>query len=133
VNGSEREALDKMEGSRSGLEWFDGNSVVPKYRFYSAAINDRKFPTPENLETLIGRFGYPNVLDTLSRRLATDVPLKMRSFIDVRNSLAHENPPDITEDDLEDYFRSVSSWVQTLDRILFGHVCRISGRDCWQQ
>jgi len=132
VTGAEKEALEKMEGSRSGLDWFDIETSIPQYRFYATIINEKKFPTPDNIEALIARFGYLGVIAEMSRRMKSDVALKMRSFIDVRNSIAHESPTEFTEGDLEDYFSSISDWVATLDRILCGHVLTVSGRDCWQ-
>lgn len=133
ITGSEREALDRMDSAQNGLNWLDEAAAIPKFGFYDRLIKEKKFPTSDNVEMLFGRFGVKDVVGEMAKRTKSDVQLKMKSFIDVRNTIAHEFPPDITEDDLEDYFRSISLWVATIDRIMFAHVVRCSGVECWQR
>ena len=132
VTGSEREALDKLSTAHSGLGWLDQAIELPTYPFYTSVIREKKFPSPDNLDFLFSRFGLSNVLGEMSARTSSDIPLKMKSFMDVRNAIAHEFPPNITEEDLENYFESISLWVSTIDRILFSYVVRCSGSSCWQ-
>lgn len=133
VSNSEKAVVDRLESNVSGVKWLDDDELVPPYRFYEPAIRDKKFPSPDNIEALLARFGVADLLSQLSRLTRTDVPLKMQSFIDVRNAIAHESPPNLTEEDLEDHFRSVSLWVELIDRVLFSHVVRCSGLTCWQR
>jgi len=132
VTGSEKEALDRMDGPHSGLVWLRDSDLVPNYRFYDPAIRDKKFPSVDNMDALFRRFGIDNIIDKMSRKSRSDVALTLKSFIDVRNSIAHEAPPELTEDDLERHFGSVDRWVSLIDRILHSQVIRASGRDYWQ-
>lgn len=133
ISGSEKELLDRMDGPRNGLSWLDDGSAIPLHAFYESLIKEKKFPTPENIDVLFGRFGLKNVIAEVSKRTKSDVSLKLRSFLDVRNAIAHEFPPGITEEDLEDFFASLSKWVGVIDRLLFSHVVRCSGAECWQR
>lgn len=132
ITGSEREALDRMESPNSGLPWLDDTASVPGYRFYDAIIRDKKFPSADNIDALFRRFGIDNILGQMSARTQSDIALKLKSFIDVRNAIAHEAPPNLTEDDLERHFTSLGEWVSLIDRILLSQVVRSSGSECWQ-
>jgi hypothetical protein len=132
ISGSEREAVDRMEAVNSGLSWLDSAAAVPPYRFYEGIIRDKKFPSVDNLDALFRRFGLDNIVAQMSARIRSDVQLRLKSFIDIRNAIAHESPPALTEDDIERNFKSVMQWVFVIDKILLSHVVKSSGSKYWQ-
>lgn len=95
-------------------------------------IREKKFPSPQNLETLFRRMGLPRITALLSRRTRSDFGLSLQAFMDVRNALAHENPPGITDVDVERYFSQLSQWIGALDREFYRHVVRCSGAGYWR-
>ncbi|MBZ9870896.1 hypothetical protein LB542_08485 [Mesorhizobium sp. BR1-1-9] len=105
---------------------------MPVLDLVSKLIKDRKFPSIRNLEVLFRRLGKPKMTQALSKRTKTNVELALQAFMDVRNVLAHEGPPSITDLDVGRYFERVDAWIEGIDREFYGHVVKTSGAQYWQ-
>jgi hypothetical protein len=97
----------------------------------SMLVKDKKFPSTRNFEALFKRIGIDKIFGKLSARTASTFELNLRSFMDVRNALAHESPPSVTDEDLVRYFSQVRSWIDAIDRELYSHVVKVSGSAYW--
>jgi hypothetical protein len=103
----------------------------PTYLRGQHLLKDRKYPSVDNLEVLFSRIGLETIFNDLSRRMRTDAALALKSFNDIRNTIAHENPPPLTFLDIERHFKDIQALISAVDRILWAYVVRWSGVSCW--
>lgn len=97
----------------------------------SALISNRKYPKPENLLILFFRLGIDNIFTELNSRGSKDYRLTLRSFLDVREALAHQIPPALTLMDMRRHVTNIEDLINTIDRVFYSHVCKISGAIFW--
>jgi hypothetical protein len=116
---------------RGALQVLNDLGTVSSTDLPKLLVKDKKFPSVRNLNAVFKRIGTPKMLTLVSRRTRSDVALAVTSFIDVRNALAHESPPSMTDADVDRYFKQVKSWINAIDRELFSHVYRSSGAVYW--
>ena len=128
--GDEGELVERMNKQVLMFELFDNMKAVPSLDYSGKIIKDRKFPSVRNVDAMFKRLGIPRVFQRLSKRTRTDVELAFQSFMDVRNALAHESPPSITNLDV-DRFGQVGAWIDAIDREFYSHVVRCSGSRYW--
>jgi len=110
---------------------FNEGGTIPTLDFQAKLVKDKKFPSINNIDALFRRLGFPKMLQALSRRTRTNMEFALRAFMDVRNALAHEIPPSITDVDIDRYFSQVAGWVEAIDREFYGHVVKVSGARHW--
>jgi hypothetical protein len=94
-------------------------------------VKDKKFPSVKNIKVLFRRLGLVDLSQKLSRRTRSNFDLSLQSFMDVRNALAHESPPSITDVDVNLYFTRIACWVDAIDREFYSHVVSTSGSAYW--
>lgn len=104
---------------------------IPAVDLEDLIVKDRKFPSPRNVEALFRRLGIEKIHGRISTRTKSSFELNLRSFMDVRNALAHESPPSITDIDVDRYFEQVGTWIAAIDKEFYVHVNRISGSAYW--
>jgi len=129
--GDEQDLASRILAEPNIINVLDDGAPLPSLEYRSKIIKDKKFPSAYNVETLFKRLGLKKVLQLTSARTHTNVELGLRAFMDVRNSLAHENPPSITDLDVERYFRQIDLWIGAFDREFYRHVVRVSGSAHW--
>lgn len=129
--GDESDLARRIAEQISLFQLFDNGRRMAIQDYHGKLVKDRKFPSVYNIDTIFRRLGLPKIFRALSRRTRTDVELALRAFMDVRNALAHESPPSITDADVERYFRQVRSWIDAIDREFYSHVLRSSGAAFW--
>ena len=76
--------------------------------------------------------GISNVFNNADKRAKRSYEPIIQSFLDIRQAIAHQNPPDLTYNDVKHQLSNIKSFVSTLDRILFSHVSSIHGVECWR-
>lgn len=106
-------------------------ATLPSGDLVKILVKDKKFPSVRNFEALFKRIGVDRIFGKISARTASDFELNLRSFIDVRNALAHESPPSVTDVDLLRYFAQIKAWIDAIDRELYSHVAKVSGTAFW--
>lgn len=109
----------------------DDDSNIPSLEFRALIIKDKKFPSPANLPILFRRFGIHDIMQRVSKRTKGDFRLGLQAFIDVRNALAHESPPSITDVDVGRYITQTDRWIASIDREFYSYVIRHGGPDHW--
>ncbi|MGV2495772.1 HEPN domain-containing protein [Pelagerythrobacter aerophilus] len=97
----------------------------------SSIVSGKKFPSPDNLKILFYRIGKPDLHGKMSARLGQDFEIALQAFLDVRNAIAHEFPPDITQVDAIRYVNEIRRWIHALDRELCSHICKTSELADW--
>ena len=95
-------------------------------------VNDKKYPSPKNLKILFNRIGIKNIFSETDRFGRKDYELILRSFLDVRETIAHQESTDLTFEDVKRNFKNIIDLLDKIDRISFRHVCKISGKKYWR-
>lgn len=131
-NGNEVDLSEQVLARIDSFRIFDNTSPIPTIDFRSALVKDKKFPSTINLPVLFRRFGINNIMQSISRRTRTDFRLSLQAFMDVRNALAHESPPSITDVDVNHYFSQVRLWISTIDREFYSHAIKTAGARFWK-
>lgn len=89
-------------------------------------VGNRKYPSVKNIKAIFNRIGVPNIFHRLNAITKRDSEKVLQSFLDIRQAIAHQSPPNLTYPDVRSYIRNVQGIVRALDRILYTH-----GR-CWR-
>jgi hypothetical protein len=130
--GDENDLATKIQQNRQIFTLFEETSTFVQTDFNAKILKDKKFPSVNNIETLFRRLGIAKILNLMSKRTKSDVTLALKSFMDVRNALAHENPPSITDVDVDKYFKQIERWIDAIDREFFKHIVTSSGMEYWK-
>jgi len=129
--GDEIKMSNYLMSSVEALQSVDPLKPLPSFDITSSGVSDKKFPSKRNISSLFKRFGIKNIHSELSRRTRMDFELNLQSFMDLRNALAHESPPSVTDVDVSKYMDLVEKWIRAIDRIMYSHVVRASGASLW--
>jgi len=129
--GNEVELAESMLQNSSAYKLLDDLLEIPQIDFRSHLIKDKKFPSPNNLLVLFRRFGMQNILSQLSKRTKSDFRLSLQAFMDIRNALAHESPPSLTDVDVQHYFDQILRWIEAIDREFYSHAVKCAGAQSW--
>ncbi len=105
--------------------------AIPSVDLDNLILKDKKFPSVRNLNVIFKRVGLPKISQEISRRTRLTFELNWQSFMDIRNALAHESPPSITDEDVDRYFSQIKKWVNAVDRTVYSHVVAVSGSGYW--
>jgi hypothetical protein len=112
-----------LDGPAALPTWFDGKLLH----------EGSAYPSFKNLKRLFYRLGVSDFDAQLGERLQRDVELMIKSFQDIRTALAHAAPPTITFDDVSARIKDMCSLVAAIDRILYSHIIKHGGADCWAE
>lgn len=129
----ERHLLKALARNNLLAIYMNDSSPVPSSMRADSILKGCKYPSPENIDTAFFRLGIQSIFseaDRLGRRRFKEL---LKSFNDVRTSIAHSNPPDLTPDDACRHLDAISGFVRVIDRVLCRHLCRWSGRECWDR
>lgn len=115
------------------ISQFECSATVNSRMIRSVAVKDKKYPSPKNLKNIFRRFGIKNIHQDITRVLRKDSELLLRSFMDVRASVAHSYPTAtiFSERDILSYLTNAGTIVRALDRILYKHIAACHGTACW--
>lgn len=99
----------------------------------STLIHDRKYPSQKNIQGLFRRFGIDDIFVEANKKGQKDFKLVLKSFSDMRTEIAHKISTNLslTFTDVEEKLDSITEFVSVLDRILYSHVARSCGHECW--
>lgn len=131
LSRDERKALRKM-GVDSGLFGVLDRSAPFNGRLKTAfVLEEKKYPSPKNWVGLFFRIGVRDIFSELGCEIQRNAKDMLQSFNDVRTALAHGQPPPMTYSDVERNLDDMMLLVRGVDRVLFRHFSRHSGRDTW--
>ncbi|WP_408858521.1 HEPN domain-containing protein [Acidiphilium sp.] len=127
----ESDLATRTYGKINIFDALNDNGQVLISDYDSILLRDRKFPSVDNVSVMFRRIGMQKIFQSLNRRTSTNVELSLRGFMDIRNALAHENPPSITDLDVANYFDQLDLIISAVDREFYKHVTRCSGQQNW--
>lgn len=98
----------------------------------SLIITDKKYPSIKNISAICKRFGVKDIFNAMSVIGKKDYKLIINSFNDVRTEIAHQHPsPDLGISSVVDNLKALLEVVDKLNRVLYSHIRKTSGEDCW--
>ncbi len=132
-NRDEGKTLDKLNVTNTHLySVVDPTQTLVHHIDSKIIVNDKKYPSPKNLKILFNRIGIRNIFSETDRAGRKDYELILRSFLDVRETIAHQESTDLTFEDVKRNFKNIIDLLDKIDRISFRHVCKISGKKYWR-
>ncbi|MBV8388667.1 MAG: hypothetical protein JO080_02585 [Mucilaginibacter sp.] len=128
----ERTILEKLKVDNPHLySLIDETKVLTNHIDSRLIVNDKKYPSPKNLKILYNRIGIKNIFPVINGIGRKDYEFLLRSFLDIRETIAHQQPINLTYEDLKRNFINILDLLDKLDRASFSHICRESGMQYW--
>jgi hypothetical protein len=106
---------------------------IPKKLLNTDKITNKKYPSVKNIRSLFIRIGIENIFSLIDRKLRTNSSLQLESFLSIREAIAHQAPPSLTYNDIKKYLDDLKVFVGVIDRVLYSHVLRYTGNNCWKK
>lgn len=94
-------------------------------------INTNKYPSEKNIKKLFQRFGFKDIFISLSTKYHKDFKVQLKSFTDVRESIAHQTPPQLTYQDVKRSFKNMNEIIDRIDRIVYRKIVETSSAKYW--
>lgn len=114
-------------------KFFVNSGPVKDVIHQTAHIRDRKYPSKKNISTLFKRFGINDIFKAIQIKGRKDYLSILESFSDIRTEIAHQHPtPNLSLPDLQKVLCDIKLFVAIIDKVLYKHVVRTSGQDCWK-
>lgn len=131
-NRDETKALEKLNISNYFLYGvINNNEILTNHIDAKSIVNDKKYPSPKNIKILFNRIGIKNLFSETNRIGRKDYELILRSFLDIRETIAHQESTDLTFEDVKRNFRNIKDLLDKLDRVIYKHICAVSGQRYW--
>lgn len=130
-SGDEKRLAKGLQDQQKIIGFTMDNSEILNHLTGEIAYKDRKYPSPKNIKILYSRIGCDNIFQILSRELKSDSELKLQGFNDVRTSIAHGNPPDLTLEDVRRNLNNIKLIIRSLDKINHREFSRNFGGGVW--
>lgn len=132
-DGDESGFVKNLLNNNSSPNLLDSEIEIIKLIIQSENIRDRKYPSIKNMKAIFARFGVNDIFKSIQIRGKKDFKKILKSFTDKRTEIAHQHPsPDLTYKDVKDNLDALKHLINYLDRVLYSHVCVVSGEDCWR-
>lgn len=110
-----------------GRRLIKGIASFRDFKFYDGS----SFPTENNIKKIFSILGMPRIFEELRDRSNRSFVYLLRSFLDVRNAIAHRQSPDLTIDDMKNYLGTVRALILYLDKVLYWHLTNVSEVAFW--
>lgn len=132
-NRDEAKTLEKLSVSNDFLySVIDDNQILANHIDSKVIVNDKKYPSPKNIKILYNRIGLKNVFNETNKVGKKNYELLLRSFLDVRETIAHHESTDLTFEDVKRNFENINDFLGKLDRISYKFICSESGQKYWE-
>ena len=131
-NKDERKLINKFKENSVNNLFYD-DQILSNEINARDIIQANKYPSVKNIKKLFQRLGVKNVFDLVSAKTKKQFPQSLQSFLDVREAIAHQNPPQLTYNDVKNNIETVDKFVSALDRIFFSIIIKNQGEKCWRR
>lgn len=132
-NRDEFKTLDRLNITNQHLySVMDSTQTFVNHIDSKIIVNDKKYPSPKNLKILFNRIGIKSIFNETDRIGKKNYELLLRSFLDVRETIAHQESTDLTFADVKRNFKNITDLLDKLDRASYRHICNISGHKYWK-
>jgi hypothetical protein len=94
--------------------------------------NDKKYPSPRNVNHLFCRLGINNIFHKLNSIAKSDQELVLKSFNDLRTAFAHQGiPVGLNNNDIKSKLKQIRRLVYFIDKVFYEHVKQHTGISTW--
>lgn len=129
---NEEKLIENIKEKKTNLAIIDDNKFVANSLDPRRVVGDRKYPSTKNIKALFIRIGIPKIFEIINKKRGKDFKLITQSFLDIREAIAHQNPPNLPYSDIRMHLHNMLDFVGTLDRVLFNHIIAHSGVSYWR-
>jgi hypothetical protein len=132
-NRDEAKILEKLDVRNTYLySLIDDTKKFTNQINAKSIVNDKKYPSPKNLKILFNRIGIKNIFGETEKLGKKNYELILRSFLDIRETIAHQESTDLTFDDVKRNFKNIMDLLDKIDRVSYRHICILSGQNFWK-
>lgn len=134
LNGAESAIISDLNNNKEYTKkFFLHDSPVKGLINFNQLVMDKKYPSKKNLRQLFNRFGFKDIFKDMAARGRKDYTLLLQSFSDSRTELAHSfTSINMSKSSVIKNLDNVYELVNVIDRLLYSHVCRVSGGMFWK-
>lgn len=131
--GDEQKAVVKIDFSDFAFALANESSTLPHYFSGRFIYANKKYPSIDNIKKLFSTLGVPDIFKLIQTKHKRDYKLPLESFLGVRESLAHEFPPDVSYDDVKRQIINISVVARKIDEVAYEHLANVSGVTYWPE
>ena len=130
-NRNETKLLDDIDCGRDIYDFIDSEKTLLCNISPREIIAGNKYPSTKNLNIVCVRIGIDDVFNQMAIKSHKPIKSNLESFLSVRESIAHQDPPDLTYDDVVRNFEYVLEFMMYFEQVLYEHVSNVSGDEFW--
>lgn len=131
LSGDEKKIVRELDCEAIKTRYFLADAKVDHAFDLACIVKGRKYPSIKNWKDLFFRLGLNDGFASVDIILKRDSKLLLRSFNDVRTTLAHGGSVSLTPLDVARHLTNLQDVVRAVDRVLFRHLSKHSGKDTW--
>lgn len=121
-----------MSDKAEHIKYYTDTTCISTIGSIGWVVNDKKYPSIENIKKLFQRFGIDDIYSLMQRKFHRDFRADIKTLSDTRTAIAHQYPsPPLTDTDTIRLLERVLLFVSKIDRALYHHVKKTSGLDIW--
>lgn len=129
---SEKNSIENFITNKSMLtKLLDDSEVFDIESLHEKVWGDKKYPSQDNIKILYNRIGIPDIFKRINVKTHKNYKPLLKSFNDIRSSIAHTGSVSITYDDIKNQKDFICEFIYILDKELYCHCCATSGSQYW--
>lgn len=130
-NGNENETSSKVKFNQFAFLLSNDSALVPSYMKGVHIYANKKYPSIDNIKKLFSTLAIEDIFRVMHVKFKKNYSLYLESFLDVRESLAHEFPPDVSYADAKRQVTNIRTLTRKIDSIAFAHLSKTSSKCYW--
>lgn len=130
-NSDERKLLRNISCTKEYYDVLELTSPFSRSINSNAIISSNKYPSVKNIKILYFRIGITNIFFNIDRRGRKDFKSLLESFLSIREAIAHQQTPVLTNQDVERHISNLINMVNNIDRVVYSHITKVSGEKYW--
>jgi hypothetical protein len=131
-NSDERKLLERVSCRNPYYEILNPTKPLSPAISSRNILASNKYPSVKNLKILYHRIGIDDIFIEISKRGKKDYKSYLESFLSVREAIAHQVAPTLTNQDVERHISNLSEIIKFIDRTVYSHISKISGSNYWK-
>lgn len=133
IENSESKYFDTVADQLGNSNFHLTDLTKPLPRLDARRIyQNKKYPSPDNVETLFKRIGINKVFNELNKSAQADLKNVLKSFNDIRTSVAHDGiPVGINNTDIINNLKQIKHLLYHIDKTLFKHINKHTTNATW--